>query len=55
MRGKELFYYVTSGSNGTGDVHWWVTVDYQQIENDNMPIKFTDSQTYWTSIASANY
>ena len=28
MRRKELFYYVTSGSN--------VTVDYQQIANDNI-------------------
>ena len=33
MRRKELFYYVTSGSNVTRDVHWCVTVDYQQIAN----------------------
>ena len=32
-RGKELFYYVTSGSNGMRDVHWCETVFYQQIEN----------------------
>ena len=36
MRRKELFYYVTSGSNVTRDVHWWVTVDYQQITNGNI-------------------
>ena len=30
------FYYVTSGSNVTRDVHWCVTVDYQQIANDNI-------------------
>ena len=35
-RRKELFYYVTSGSNVTRDVHWCVTVDYQQIANDNI-------------------
>ena len=35
-RKKELFYYVTSGSNVTRDVHWCVTVDYQQIANDNV-------------------
>ena len=35
-RRKELFYYVTSGSNVTGDVHWCVTVDYRQIANDNI-------------------
>ena len=33
---EELFYYVTLGSNVTRDVHWCVTVDYQQIENDNI-------------------
>ena len=33
---KELFYYVTSGSNVMRDVHWCVTVDYQQIANDNI-------------------
>ena len=33
---KELFYYVTSGSNVTRDVHRCVTVDYQQIANDNV-------------------
>ena len=33
---EELFYYVTSGSNMTRDVHWCVTVDYQQIENNNI-------------------
>ena len=35
---KELFYYqnVTSGSNVTCNVHGCVTVDYQQIENDNI-------------------
>ena len=32
-RRKELFYYVTSSSNVTRDVHWYVTVDYQQIAN----------------------
>ena len=32
---KELFYYVTSGSNVMRDVHLCVTVDYQQIANDN--------------------
>ena len=36
MRRKELFYYVTSGSNVTRDVHWCVTVDYQQIANGNI-------------------
>ena len=35
-RRKELFYFVTSGSNVTHDVHICVTVDYQQIENDNI-------------------
>ena len=35
-RRKELFYYVTSGSNVTLDVHLCVTVDYQQIANDNI-------------------
>ena len=33
---EELFYYVTSGSNVTRDVHWCVTVDYQRIENGNI-------------------
>ena len=28
MRRKELFYYVTSGSNVMRDVHWCVTVFY---------------------------
>ena len=36
MRRKELFYYVTRGSNVTRDVHWGVTVFYQQIENSNI-------------------
>ena len=36
MRRKELFYYVTSGSNVTRDVHWCVTVNYQQIVNSNI-------------------
>ena len=36
MRRKKLFYYVTWGSNVTRDVHWCVTVDYQQIANDNI-------------------
>ena len=36
MRRKELFYYVTWGSNVTRDVHWSVTVDYQQIANGNI-------------------
>ena len=36
MRRKELFYHVTSGSNVMRDVHWCVTVFYQQIENCNM-------------------
>ena len=36
MRRKELFYHVTSGSNVMRDVHWYVTVFYQQIENCNM-------------------
>ena len=36
MRRKELFYYVTWGSNVTRDVHWCVTVDYQQIANGNI-------------------
>ena len=35
-RRKELFYYVTSGSSVTRDVHWCITVDYQQIENGNI-------------------
>ena len=35
MPRKELFYYVTWGSNVTHDVHWCVTVFYQPIENDN--------------------
>ena len=33
MRRKELFYYVTSASNVMHDVHWCVTVFYQQMEN----------------------
>ena len=37
---EELFYYVTSGSNVTRDVHWCVTVDYQQIENDSIANQF---------------
>ena len=36
MRRKELFYYVTSDPNVMRDVHRWVTVDYQQIENGNI-------------------
>ena len=36
MRRKELFYYVTSGSNVMRDVHWCVTVFYQQIKNGNI-------------------
>ena len=36
MRRKELFYYLTWGSNVTRDVHWCVTVDYQQIANGNI-------------------
>ena len=36
MRRKELFYHVTLGSNVTRDVHWCVTVDYQQIANGNI-------------------
>ena len=36
MRRKERFYYVTSGSNVMRDVHWCVTVFYQQIENGNI-------------------
>ena len=36
MRRKELFYYVTRGSNVTRDVYWCVTVDYRQIANDNI-------------------
>ena len=31
MRRKELFDYVTSGSNVTRDVHWCVTVVYQLL------------------------
>ena len=33
---KELFCYVTSGSNVMRDVHSCVTVFYQQIENGNI-------------------
>ena len=33
---KELVYYVTWGSNITHNVHWCVTVDYQQIANGNI-------------------
>ena len=36
MRRKELFYYVTWSSNVMRDVHWCVTVFYQQIENSNV-------------------
>ena len=36
MRRKELFYYLTSGSNVMRDMHWCVTVFYQKIENGNM-------------------
>ena len=36
MRRKELFYYVTWGSNVMRDVHWCVTVFYQHIENSNI-------------------
>ena len=39
MRIKELFYYVIWGSNVTRDVHWCVTVDYQQIANGNIAIQ----------------
>ena len=35
-RRKELFYYVTSGSNVMRDAHSCVTVFYQQIENGNI-------------------
>ena len=35
-RREELFYHVTSGSNVMRDVHWCVTVGYQQIENSNI-------------------
>ena len=33
---EELLYYVNSDSNVMRDVHWYITVDYQQIENDNI-------------------
>ena len=33
---RELFYYVTSGSNVMRDMHQCVTVFYQQIENINI-------------------
>ena len=36
MLRKEVFYYVKSGSNLRRDVHWSVTVDYQQIANGNL-------------------
>ena len=36
MRRKELFYYVISGSNVMCDVHWCMTVDYQQIAYGNI-------------------
>ena len=36
MRRKELFYYVTWGSNVTRDLHWCVTGFYQQIETSNI-------------------
>ena len=36
MRRKELFYHVTLGSNVTRNVHWFVTVDYNQIANGNI-------------------
>ena len=36
MPRKELFNYVTWGSNVTRGVHWCVTVFYQQIENSNI-------------------
>ena len=42
MPRKELFYYDTWGSNVTRDVHWCVTVDYQQIENGNIA-----NQIHW--------
>ena len=35
-RRKEMFYYITSRSNVTPDVHGCVTVDYRQIANDNI-------------------
>ena len=35
-RRKELFYYVTSGSNVMRDVHSCATVDYQQTGNGNI-------------------
>ena len=41
MRKKELFYYVTWGSYVTRDVHWCVTVDYQQIANGNIANQIT--------------
>ena len=44
MHRKELFYDVTSGLNVMRDVHWCVTVFYQQIEDGNIANKFTDSQ-----------
>ena len=36
MRRKELFYYVTWGSNVRRDVHWCITGFYQQIEISNI-------------------
>ena len=36
MPRKELFYYVTWGSNVTRNVHWCVTVFYQQMENSDI-------------------
>ena len=36
MRKKELFYYVTRGSNVTRHVYWCVTIDYQRIANGNI-------------------
>ena len=50
-RRKELFYYVTSGLNVTRDVHWCVTVDYQQLFKtgslDNAIREFSLAKPSW--------
>ena len=42
---KELFPFVTRGSNITRDVHWCVTVDYQQRANGNIA-----NQIHWLTM-----
>ena len=56
MRRKELFYYVSSGSNVMRDVHWCVFADYQQIANGNTAIQINGfAIDYGEFILKPNY